>query len=83
MIWDVIVIGAGPASAAFARKAAEGGVNILIIDGQTEKKESHAEGYWPLMHRSCLQALILCFQRRCWQTHRFLPWKPWIYAPDR
>ena len=44
MIWDVIVIGAGPASAAFARKAAEGGVNILIIDGQTEKNKKPCGG---------------------------------------
>ena len=44
MIWDVIVIGAGPASAAFARKAAEGGVNILIIDGQTEKNRKPCGG---------------------------------------
>lgn len=44
MIWDVIVIGAGPASAAFARKAAEGGVNILVIDGQTEKHRKPCGG---------------------------------------
>lgn len=44
MIWDVIVIGAGPASAAFARRAALGGINVQVIDGQTEKNKKPCGG---------------------------------------
>ena len=37
MIYDVAVIGAGPAGATFARLAAEEGRRILLIDGQNER----------------------------------------------
>ena len=32
--WEVIVIGGGPAGATVARYVAEGGRNVLVIDGR-------------------------------------------------
>ena len=44
MIWDVIVVGAGPAAAAFIRKLGGKGMKILIVDGQTEKNKKPCGG---------------------------------------
>lgn len=44
MIWDVIVIGAGPAAAAFIKKVGGRGMKILLIDGQTEKNKKPCGG---------------------------------------
>ena len=32
VIWDVLVVGAGPAGSSAARVAAEGGASVLLID---------------------------------------------------
>ena len=44
MDYDIIVTGAGPAAAAFARQAADTGKSILLIDGQTEANRKPCGG---------------------------------------
>ena len=38
---DVIIIGAGPAGLSFAKLLASTGLNILVVEKQTEKNQSH------------------------------------------
>ena len=83
MIWDVIVIGAGPASAAFARRAALGGINVLVIDGQTETNKKPCGGLLAPDAQKILAGSDFVFRERFWLTRKFLQWKPWICAPDR
>lgn len=44
MIYDVVVIGAGPAGSTFARQAAGGGKSILLVDAQTEENKKPCGG---------------------------------------
>lgn len=44
MTYDIIVIGAGPAGATFARRAAEEGRRILVVDGQTAENPKPCGG---------------------------------------
>ena len=43
-MWDIIVIGAGPASASFGSSIASSGLKIMIIDGQTEDRPKPCGG---------------------------------------
>jgi len=43
-MYDIVVVGCGPAGAAFARVAADTGLNILLIDGQDEKNKKPCGG---------------------------------------
>ena len=44
MIWDIIVIGAGPAGSTFAREAAKLNKSILVINGQNESSSKPCGG---------------------------------------
>lgn len=44
MIYDIIIIGAGPAAATFARRVAAYGKSILIIDGQSDVRPKPCGG---------------------------------------
>ena len=33
-VWDVIIVGGGPAGSTTARYAAEGGLKVLVVDGR-------------------------------------------------
>lgn len=43
-MWDIIVIGAGPASASFGSSIASSGLKVMIIDGQTEDRPKPCGG---------------------------------------
>ncbi|MBQ9976429.1 MAG: FAD-binding protein [Clostridia bacterium] len=44
MIYDVVVVGAGPAGSTFARVVASGGYKVLLIDGQNPEKPKPCGG---------------------------------------
>lgn len=44
MVYDIIVVGAGPAGSTFARQAASAGRSILLIDAQTEANKKSCGG---------------------------------------
>lgn len=44
MIYDTIVVGAGPAGSTFCRRAAQGGASILLIDGQSPRNRKPCGG---------------------------------------
>ncbi len=44
MIYDIAVVGAGPAGATFARQVAEDGLKVLLIDGQSEQNPKPCGG---------------------------------------
>lgn len=44
MVYDIVIIGAGPAGSTFAREVAKSGLSIMLIDGQDETNKKPCGG---------------------------------------
>ena len=70
-MWDIILIGAGPASASFGSSIASSGLKVMIIDGQTEDRPKPCGGLLAPDAQKILADLISLFQKVFWPIRRY------------
>ena len=44
MVYDIVIIGAGPAGSTFAREVSKSGLSVMLIDGQDETNKKPCGG---------------------------------------
>lgn len=82
-MFDIAVIGAGPAGATFARLMAGQGLNILLLDGQEEHNSKPCGGLLAPDAQKALAHFDLFCPKAFWWIHRFFLSKPSMWPAEK